>query len=88
MRVVMGICEWITVMDFARLSRGTPREIQDNESAIEAYLGNRRERARFMTLLTVENLHIVWCHQCRSGISFNINEGDRHLIGANGAGRE
>ena len=40
MRVVMGICEWITVMDFGEvIARGTPREIQTNSQVIEAYLG-------------------------------------------------
>jgi branched-chain amino acid transport system ATP-binding protein len=40
MRVVMGICEWITVMDFGEvIARGTPREIQTNGQVIEAYLG-------------------------------------------------
>jgi len=40
MRVVMSICEYLTVMDFGEvIARGTPREIQGNQTVIEAYLG-------------------------------------------------
>jgi branched-chain amino acid transport system ATP-binding protein len=46
MRVVMGICEWITVMDFGEvIARGTPREIQDNPRVVEAYLGKGAAQA-------------------------------------------
>jgi branched-chain amino acid transport system ATP-binding protein len=40
MRVVMGICEWMSVMDFGEvIARGTPQEIQASQNVIEAYLG-------------------------------------------------
>lgn len=45
MRVVMGICERILVMDFGEtIAEGSPKEIQNNPRVLEAYLGKGTER--------------------------------------------
>lgn len=42
MRLVMNICEWITVMDFGEvIARGVPSEVRTNSQVVEAYLGRQ-----------------------------------------------
>lgn len=43
MKAVMGLCNYLTVLNFGQLlAQGTPEEIRSNEKVIEAYLGGTK----------------------------------------------
>lgn len=46
MRVIMGICDQVTVINFGvKIAEGTPSEVSSNKEVISVYLGRRRGNA-------------------------------------------
>ena len=88
MKLVSGICEKLTVLNFGQvLTQGQTSEVLNDKRVITAYLGE--EEVGAMAILEVKDLEVYYgVIQAIKGISFEVNQGEIiALIGANGAGK-